>query len=286
MTTAFDPADFAAVWAGATVAGDDATRLALLRGADLALPLPTGGPPTWPVARHDGRTWVTAWTASELLPDPRAPWWRSSFVDLVHGWPDLRWGLVVDAGSAHPLLVEPGALVRLVAPDPGDELAADPDRTIWVQQPVPHDRLAALLGGDSRVSGAVHRCDDLAHIGSPTVLLRAVGRADDEQTLIPDDGSLHLLRWPMDGAEGYRVARGGRDEVQRDAVGGWLVEPAPFRGSGLAAGTVPVREYRVADVALPHGAVLVELDVRGAEHERARWDAVREVWQVVTHRTA
>ncbi|MEI4272834.1 hypothetical protein TEK04_13980 [Klenkia sp. LSe6-5] len=281
------PADFAAIWAAAAQAGDDAARLALLRGADLALPLPPEGAPTWPLAEHDGRTWVTVWTAPELLPDPAGRWWRSSFVELVHAWPDLRWGLAVDVGSPHPLLVEPGALVRLVVPDPADELSADPGRAIWVQQVVPPGRVGPLLGAArGRVSGVVHRCDDLAHIGSPTVLLRAVGRAGDEQALIPDHGSLHVLRWPVFGAQLYRVARGGRDVEQRDAVAGWLVEPAPFRGSGLAAGAVPVREYRVDDVALPHGAAVVELDVRGGEHERARWDAVRGVWQLVTAGTA
>ncbi|SCX40179.1 hypothetical protein SAMN03159343_0901 [Klenkia marina] len=283
MGEPFDPSQFAAVWAAAARAGDDATRLALLRGADLALPLPPDDPPTWPVTQHDGRTWVTAWTAPDLLPDPAAPWWRSSFVDLVHGWPDLRWGLAVGAGTEHPLLVEPGALVRLVVPDLVDELAADPGHAVWVQQLVPLDRLGPLLsGGRGRVSGVVHRCDDLAHIGAPTVLLRALGRADEERDLIPDDGSLHVLRWPVFAAELYRVARGGRDAEQRDAVGGWLVEPPPFRGTGLAAGAVPVREHRVDDVALPHGAAVVEVDVRGREQERARWDAVREVWQLVT----
>lgn len=276
------PADFAALWSAAAQAGDDATRLALLRGADLALPLPVEGAPTWPLTEVDGRTWVTACTASELLPDPTAPWWVSSFVDLLLAWPDVRWGLAVDVGAAHPLLVEPGALVRLVAPDPADELAADPGHAVWVQQLLSPDRLARLLSsGVGRVSGVVHRCDDLAHIGSPTVLLRALGRAGEEAILAPGDGSVHALRWPVFGAELYRVARGGRDAEQRDAVGGWLVESAPFRGTGLAAGAVPVREYRVDDVALPHGAAVVELDVRGREHERARFDAVRGVWQLL-----
>jgi hypothetical protein len=282
VAEAFDPGGFAELWSAAARAGDDATRLGLLRGADLALPLPAGGAPTWPLAELDGRTWVTVWTAAELLPDPAGPWWRSAFLDLVLAWPDQRWGLAVDVGSEHPLLVEPGALVRLVAPDPADELAACPGRAVWVQQVVAPEDLGPLLtAGDGRVSGVVHRCDDLAHIGSPTVLLRAVGRAGEETALVPADGSLQLLRWPVFGAELYRVARGGRDAAQRDAVGGWLVEPAPFRGAGLAAGPVPVREYRVDDVALPHGAAVVELDARGRERERARWDAVRGVWQLV-----
>lgn len=261
--TAPEPAAFAALWSAAARAGDDATRLALLRGADLVLPLPATGSPTWPVSEFGGRTWITVWTDPELMGGLAGPqWWRSSFVELVHAWPDLRWGLAVDPGTPHPLLVEPGALVQLLAPEPADELALDPQRAIWVQHLVAAGEAAALLQGSvTRVSGVVHRVEDVAHIGAPTVLLAAVGRTGEERELIPDDGTVLVLRWPVFGAALYRVPPGS---------------------TGLGAGTVPVREYRVDDVALPHGAALVELDARGRETERARLDAVRGVWQLVT----
>ncbi|RBY86119.1 SseB family protein [Blastococcus sp. TF02A-26] len=287
-----DPDAFAPAWAAAARAGDDAARLALLRGADLLLPLPPGGAPAWVTLPVADRSWVPAWTSVEamgaaLAGTPAAEWTRTprvaGFLDLAAGWPDPRFGLAVDLGTEHPLFLEPGALARLAVPDLADELAAAPGTVAVVQQLVPLGGIDPLLSGrHTRVSGYVQATVDVAHIGAPTVLLAALGRAAEERDLVTADGSVHLLRWPVLGPELYPVARGGLDEESRDAVAGWLVEEPPFGGLGLSpGGRVPVREYRVDGVALPHRTGLYELDVHGRETCRARYDAVRGLWQLV-----
>lgn len=287
-----DPDAFAPAWVAAARAGDDASRLALLRGADLVLPLPPEGAPAWGTLPVGDRSWVPVWTSPEamttaLAGGPAEEWTRvprvAAFLDLVVGWPDPRLGLAVDLGTEHPLFVEPGALARLAVPDLADELATVPGSVAVVQQLVPLAGIDPLLAGrDTRVRGYVQAAADVAHIGAPTVLLAALGRSAEERELVTADGAVHLLRWPVIGPELYPVARGGLDEEGRDAVAGWLVEEAPFGGLGLSpGGRVPVREYRVDGVALPHGTGLYELDVHGRETCRARYDAVRGLWQLV-----
>ena len=291
------PGEFAGLWALAHARGDETARLALLRGADLVLPLPPDTAPGWATVAFDGRSWVPAWTspvgmATALSTTPAAGWtdrYRvASFLDLAAGWPDPRLGLAVDVGTEHPLFLEPGTVARLAVATMAEEQAADPGRVAVVQQLVPLAALDPLLAGrHTRVSGYVQLSSDVAHIGAPTVLLAAIGRADEERDLVTADGSVHLLRWPVLGPQLYRTPRGGVDEEQRDAVAGWLVEEPPFGGLGLSPGReVPVREYRVDGVALPHDAALLELDRRGTETVRARYDAVRGVWQFIVRRAA
>ena len=261
------PADglsFAELWAFAAQTGDDAGRLALLRGADLVVPASDDGAAPWPLARWQEQDWVTVFTSPATLAAarPAGPYQVASFADLVLHWPDPAWGLAVDVGSPHPLLLEPGAVSRLLAPDLGDELRADPGAAVWVQQVVPLAGIDPLLRSTgTRVSGFVQRTADLEHVGAPTVLLRALDRVAEEEALVTDEGAVHLLRWPALGAPLYRVPRA--------AMG-----LGPGRG-------VPVREYRVDEVALPHGAALVELDRHGDEVQRARYDALRGRWSLV-----
>ncbi len=260
-----DDVPFAELWAFAAEAGDQAARLALLRGADLVVPASADGAGAWPLAGAEGREWVTVWTSPEVMAAASGapgPWQVASFAELVLHWPDPAWGLAVDLGTPHPLLLEPGTVSRLLAPDPEAEVAAAPGAVVWVQQVVPIAGIDPLLHErDARVSGYLQRTADLEHVGAPTVLLRALGRADEELALVTDEGSVHLLRWPVLGAGLYRVDRAAM---------------------GLGPGrTTPVREYRVDQVALPHGAALVELDRHGAETQRARYDALHGRWQLL-----
>ncbi len=48
--------------------------------------------------------------------------------------------------------------------------------------------------------------------------------------------------------------------------GGWVIERAPFPGSGYAPGDGPaIPEFKIESQRLPHGAELYRLDARGAE---------------------
>jgi hypothetical protein len=279
--------------AAALAAGDVAGALALLRTAQLVLPLTAEAAagttrPAWATTTAADRTWVLAATSMDALRTVTrglATHGRlTSLPELAAGWPDPAWGLAVDPGLPTEVLLEPGTLARLAAPSLLDDVLADPAvPTPLVQQLLDADALGALLaGGEVRVSGYVHQLMDVAHVATPAVLVRALGRGADLDRHLDPAGSVWLLRWPAVGPELYRSPYGGTDDAGRDAVAGWVVEEPPFVGLGFAPDPDGVvREYRVEGVELPHGAQVWELDDAGDEHRRAVLDGDRRVWQVV-----
>ena len=287
-----DPAVFTAALDAAARAGDTARCLALLRSGDLALPITPAAaagdePAAWATAQAQGVTWVLAYSSVERMQQctrGEATHARvAPFLELAAGWPDTRFGLAVDAGAEHPFFLESGTVARLAAPTLAEDRAADPDALPAVVQQLlrPADVPVLLAASQARVSGYVHHASDVAHLGAPTALVDAVGRAAEEDELLSDTGSVTVLRWAVVGPELVRTPLGGVDEERRDAVAGWVVEEEPFTGTGWAQPDSLVREYRVQGLLLPHGAELWELHPSGAQQARAVWDGVREVWSLV-----
>ncbi|SDF97609.1 SseB family protein [Klenkia brasiliensis] len=283
---------FGAALEAAAEAGDTAACLALLRTAELALPLSPGAaagtePPAWPTAVADGRTWLLAYTSVDRMGELTGGQVRHcravTFTELAAGWPDTRWGLAVDPGAAHPFLLESGTVARLAAPTLVEDALAEPDRLPPVVQQVlsPAEVAGRLADGDGRVSGYVQHARDTAHVGAPTALLDAVGRAHEADELLSGTGSVTVLRWAVVGRELYRTPLGGTDDERCAAVAGWVVEEPPFTGTGFASPDSLVREYRVQGLLLPHGAQLLELEPDGTERRRALWDGLRETWVLV-----
>lgn len=283
---------FRAALESAAAAGDTAGCLALLRTAELALPITAAAhagtePAAWPTAEAEGRTWVLSFTSvarmHELTGGEATHCRAVSFPELAAGWPDTRWGLAVDAGAEHPFFLESGTVARLAAPTLVQDAEVEPDRLPPVVQQVlsPADVADRLGADEGRVSGYVHHARDTAHLGAPTAVLDAVGRGHETDDLLSGTGSITLLRWAVVGRELYRTPLGGTDEERRDAVAGWVVEEPPFTGTGFASPDSVVREYRVQGLPLPHGAQMFELEPDGTERRRAVWDGLRETWVLV-----
>ncbi|MBA3339107.1 MAG: SseB family protein [Geodermatophilaceae bacterium] len=276
----------------AHVAEDTASCLGLLRMTELALPISAAAaageePPRWATADREDGTWLLAYTSVESMgagTDGLATHSRlSSLVELAAGWPDLSWGLAVNPGLPLQLLLTSGMIALLAAPTLADEQAAHPGRQPpLVQKVLPHGDLSAMFARrDNRVSGYVQLLADVDHIGSPNVLLDALGRSAEERQLIDDAGSVFLLRWPVIGPELYRNPFGGTTERSRAAVGGWVIEEPPFIGTGFVPNVDQViREFKVDGIGLPHRSEIIELDIEGVERRRAVWDGDRGTWML------
>lgn len=276
--------------AAAVAAGDVATALRLLRPAQLVVPVTeaagtrTEGP-RWPTVQGVDRPFVvvfSSWEAMTAVTGQDRSWGTvTSLPELAAAWPDPSWGLAVDPGLPGHLTLEAGTVARLAAPSLGDQVAAEPALSHpLVQAVLPvADVDPRLDRGEGRFSGYVHQVHDVLHIATPTGLLRALGRAGEAADLVSERGSVFLLRWPVVGHDLYRSAYGGRDDAARDAVAGWIVEPAPFVGLGFSPQPdALVREHRVHGVELPHDAQLFELGEDGREHRWGTWDGDRGTW--------
>ncbi|MCG5219418.1 SseB family protein [Streptosporangium soli] len=269
-------------------AGDLATCLALLRGADLALPVTRDAaagrePFAWVTTADHERTWVPAYTSIEALHhatgDATLHGRITSLTELAAGWPDSRWGLAVNAGLPVGLFLESGTLARLAVPSLAEDRLAEPRSGMPIMQKLlrPADVTAFLDEDVSQVSGYCHHALDVAHIGTPGVLAAALGHA--VQDVLTEDSSVHILRWRTAGLNLYRTPYGGIDEERMVAVGGWVIEEPPFAGLGLAPNVNEViREYKVDGIGLPHGSEILELMVGGTERRRAIFDGDLGRW--------
>ncbi len=273
-------------------AEDTARCFELLRATEFALPITPAAaagtePPRWAMQTRPDGNWLLAYTSVESMTtgsDGQATHCRvTSLVELAAGWPDLTWGLAVNPGLPVQLLLESGVVARLAAPSLVDERVADPGRQPpLVQKLLPFGELPGIFARrDNRISGYVQLLADIDHIGSPNVLLDALGRSADERELINHEGSVFLLRWPVIGPELYRTPYGGATEDGCRAVQGWVIEEPPFIGTGFVPNVDQViREFKVDGIALPHRSELLELDIQGVETRRAIWDGDRNTWML------
>lgn len=158
--------------------------------------------------------------------------------------------------------------------------AADPAAgPVLFQKVLPPDQVEGYLRGQQRrVAGFVHPYESVRELTTPQQLYAGLGLLHDRTPFRADDEEVHVLRWYAYCPELYRAAIGGRDEQTRAAVGGWVVAPAPFLGSGIAPGTAGVPEFKVDSVELPHGAQLCRLDRYGRQSEVASFDADTGGW--------
>ena len=272
--------------------------LALLKTTELALPISPEAaagdePPRWATAAREDRTWVMAYTSVESMrtgTDGQAIHCRiTSLVELAAGWPDPQWGLAVNPGMPMQILLESRTIARVAAPALALEQIMLPGQAPpLVQKLLSHAEIPGLFARrDNRVSGYVHLFADVKHIGSPNVLLDALGRSADERELIDDDGSVFVLRWPAIGPDLYRSPYGGTTEVGRAAMDGWVIEEPPFVGTGLVPNVDQViREFKVDGIGLPHRSEVVEITIEGSETRRAVWDGDRGTWMLAVLKAA
>ncbi len=279
------------LWAAYQVE-DTGSCLRLLRTTEFALPITAEAAagteaPRWAAATREDGSWLIAYTSVESMQtgtDGQATHCRIvSLVELAAGWPDPLWGMVINPGMPLQIMLEPRTVARLAAPPLAEELLMSQDQSPPLVQKLlaPAELPAMFANRDDRVSGYVHALADVKHIGSPNVLLDALGRLDEERHLIDDDGSLFLLRWPAVGATLYRTPYGGTSEEARAAMDGWVIEEPPFVGTGFVPNVDQViREFKVDGIGLPHRSEVVEVTIEGVEIRRAVWDGDRRTWML------
>ncbi|MFI6516192.1 TY-Chap domain-containing protein [Spirillospora sp. NPDC050679] len=143
---------------------------------------------------------------------------------------------------------------------------------------VPH----YLDGGYDRVAGYVHRAQDVAELTTPEKLVRVLGLVYEGSPFSPADEALHLIRWPALKPALFRTPLGGIDEWSMEIIpGGWVIEKAPFPGSGYAPGEgPPIPEFKINSQRLPHGAGMYRVDRAGAVSLVAEYDADLRRWRI------
>ncbi|PZG01330.1 SseB family protein [Micromonospora deserti] len=303
-------------------AGSTDTFLSTLLLARVLLPVAADSAPgsrpgepgfVWRTEESDGERFVVVYTSPERLADHTdAPveTIKVKFVQLIRRWPDESWSFVVnpgtpvgaklpgeqivalanwaaevglgdDAGSepeAPPAAEKPAARPRYAPP------ASDPTRPVVMQKAVAPSQLAYYLErGYDRVSGFVHRANELAHLTTPGQLYDALGLGYPESPFGRDAEEIYVLRWPAHRPSLYRIPYGGQNEAAMRAMEGWVIERAPFRGNGFAPGESSdvVAEFKVDSARLPHGAQLWRIGADGTERLVAVLDTDTLLWRQV-----
>lgn len=170
------------------------------------------------------------------------------------------------------------------APQAGKDASPDaPSQVVMMQKVVRPEHVQHYLeGGYDLVAGYVHRLQDVREIRSPAAMIRALGLVYEGSPFTHADEQVFMIRWPAVKPALFRRPLGGIDEWSMGIIpGGWVIERAPFPGSGYAPGEGPaIPEFKIESQRLPHGAGLYRLDARGAETLVAGYDADLRRWLV------
>mgnify|MGYP000518821175 CR=1 FL=1 len=273
--------------------GEQDKCVAALRQSEFVLPITDAmhegrEPVVWPtITTPDGRVAIIAFTSVALMQEVsggRATYGqRTSMAHLCSGWPDNTWILSINPGTPLQFEFESGYVGRLACPDLDMQRYATPDLPIpIVQKPLRIDETAAVLTDTAnRISGYVQKSMDTTRFQTPDAMLNACG-IYDHAPYLTEQGSLRLLRWYAVGNELYRVPFGGRDEQQRAATAGWVIEPAPFVGLGMAPHPNSiVAEYKVNGIVLPDAAEIGELRPDGDYRRVAVFSGDADRWLAI-----
>ncbi|NES13289.1 hypothetical protein G3554_00535 [Micromonospora sp. PPF5-17] len=266
----------------------------------------------WHTEQLDGGPYVVVYTSPERLADRAdgpVDTVRVKFVQLIRRWPDESWSFAVNPGT--PVgATYPGEQVLALAnwaaevglgddPEGDPEPAAtgttsaetrpapppvDPTRPVTMQKAVAPSQLAYYLErGYDRVSGFVHRANELAHLGTPAELYDALGLGYPDTPFSRDAEEIYVLRWPAYRPSLYRIPYGGQNEAAMRAMEGWVIERPPFRGNGFAPGESSdvVAEFKVDSARLPHGAQLWRIGADRSERVVATLDTDALLWRRV-----
>jgi hypothetical protein len=257
---------------------------------------------------NDGDRYLVVFTSPDRLADHYPEPVRTvgvRFHHLINNWPDETWAFAVNPGSpvgaklpgaqivalaswateaglgtdtADPEPVVTPAVVPAPAPRPAGD-GATPQ--IIMQKTVPVDQVDFFLDrGYDRVSGFVHRADEVAHLRTPADLHAALGLGYTGSPFQADAKEAYVLRWAAYRPSLYRIPYGGQNDQAMRAMEGWVIERAPFRGNGFAPGegSDVIAEFKVDSARLPHGAQLWRLDADGEERMIAIFDCDAPAW--------
>lgn len=289
--------------------------LSTLLLAKVLIPGYSADPAHWPAEEIRGRRYLVAFTSMQrltahyeaTLPEPEPV----RFTTVIAKWPTEAIGFALNPGTPMGRLLG-GSEVRGLARSAAEFGLIDADALVAVAdaeeasaqtqaipakkpEPAPESELPQLMQrtvaaaqvsmylerGYDRVCGFVHRAAELAHLSKPAELYRALGLIYPDSPFGVDDTEVYVLRWPAHLLSLYRIPYGGQTEEALNAMQGWMIERAPFRGNGFApseTGDV-VSEFKMDSTRLPHGAQLWRLNSDGIETLVALFDADSVRWR-------
>jgi hypothetical protein len=273
-------------------------------------------PAHWPTEEIKGNRYLVAFTSMQrmtahyeaTLPEPEPV----RFTTVIAKWPTEEIGFALNPGTpmgrllggsevrglarsaAEFGLIDADALVAVADAEeasaqtqliPEKKAAPAPvgsDQPMLMQRTVAAAQVSMYLErGYDRVCGFVHRAGELSHLSKPADLYRALGLVYKDSPFGLDDAEVYVLRWPAHLLSLYRIPYGGQTAEALNAMQGWMIERAPFRGNGFApseTGDV-VSEFKMDSTRLPHGAQLWRLNSEGIETLVALFDADGTRWR-------
>jgi hypothetical protein len=270
-------------------------------------------PSIWRTEDLSGGPHLVVFTSPERLaerlgPDASGGWLK--FTRLIRAWPGgslgfavnpdspigatlpgdevvqlASWAAEMGLGSDEP---EPASPAAHAAPEePAPRPSYDPPAStgpVMMQKPISPEQLSHYLErGYDRVSGFVHRANEVAHLHSPEQMYHALGLNYAGSSFKPDATEAYVLRWLAYRGNLYRIPYGGQHEAAMRAMEGWVIERPPFRGNGFAPSETNdvIAEFKVDSVRLPHNAQLWRLRRDGREEVIAMLDADGPRWRKV-----
>jgi hypothetical protein len=289
--------------------------LSTLLLAKLLVPGYAPDPAQWPVEEINGLRYLVTFTSPQRLTERQGAIATAStvkFTALIVRWPDDQLGFAVNPGTPVGATLS-GVEVRTLAswaaevglidgrddepepakpaaPTPASRPAARPAPEPTPSQPLMMQRTIAaaqvplyLERGYDRVSGFVQRSTEVAHLRTPDELYRALGLASPGSPFQFGDAEVYAMRWPAHCPSLYRIPFGGQTEAGMQAMQGWVIERAPFRGNGFAPSETSdvIAEFKVDSTRLPHGAQLWRLTRAGDEALVALFDADAARWRQI-----
>lgn len=292
--------------------GSTDTFLSTLLLAKVLVPGPTDNAladiDQWRTEEIDGQPFVVVFTSPEMLTahlgdDQSATWVK--FTQLIHAWPREDLSFAVNPGTPIGATLPGSQIVALASwadevglTDEPEQSAAEPEPeprrstappaaqtgTVVMQKTISAQQVPYYLErGYDRVSGFVHRANEVSHLRTPAELYNSLGLNYSGSPFKPDDVEVFVLRWAAHRGNLYRIPYGGQHEAAMHAMQGWVIERQPFRGNGFAPSESRdvIAEFKVDSVRLPHGAELWRVDRDGAEKLIAMFNADGPRWQPV-----
>jgi SseB protein N-terminal domain len=259
----------------------------------------------WLTETLDSEPYVVVFTSIDRLRDHLGETIETidvKFMQLIKAWPDEAWSFAVNPSTPVGAKL-PGVQILALANWAADvglggdteeiepasrpvkkSVTPDPNQPTLMQKAVAPSQVDYYIErGYDRVSGFVHRANEVAHLNTPTKVYAALGLGYTGSAFKRDASEIYVLRWPAYRPSLYRIPYGGQNEPAMRAMEGWVIERAPFRGNGFApsdSGDV-IAEFKVDSARLPHGAQLWRITADGNEKLVALLDADAPTWRRV-----
>lgn len=213
--------------------------------------------------------------------------------DLAAAWPDPSLRMVIDPSGPLEFEMYAAHLIRIAGWEMVDQCTSAVDDGVGSGTTLSKflsavDVARYIDQGHNRVSGYVHRMDELEYFDRPERIVPAFSLDYPGSPFSADDDAIFQVCWPAYGGETlYRPAYGGNTVEQAAIVEGAIVDDPPFRGTGFvltAQGAVD--QFKVTDVTIPHGAQLLGMKSDGTRYLVAIYNADSRNWQVLMTESA